>query len=177
MKQETKDYIELVAASVREKFNSPTPIYDITTLINRMGGIVETSTLEELTTKGKVKKQGNRFLIRYFDRFDSQKETNWNVACTLGHIVLHLRWGTNPKHWYKFPDADLIINANDAQKEQAELFAMELLLPAEHLEIMFDEVTGDSELLGFDVLDVLAEYFTVPTLRIFQRLTDLELIE
>ena len=177
MKQETKDYIEQVTSEVREKFNSPTPIKDITDLINHMGGIVESSSLEELNTKGTVKKQGGRFLIRYFDRFGSQKEANWIVAVTLGHILLHLRWGTNPKHWCKFPDADLIIHATDAQKEQAELFAMNLLLPAEHLEVMFDEVTGDRDLLGFDDLDVLAEYFAVPTLKIYQRLTDLQMIE
>ena len=111
MKQETKDYIEQVTSEVREKFNSPTPIKDITDLINHMGGIVESSSLEELNTKGTVKKQGGRFLIRYFDRFGSQKEANWIVAVTLGHILLHLRWGTNPKHWCKFPDADLIIHA------------------------------------------------------------------
>ena len=177
MKQETRDYIEQVAYSLRASCNVPTPIRDIETLIENMGGTLEPANTKTVIQMGKVKKEGNKFAIRYMDKIEFQKDINWVVAVTIGHLVLHLRWGTNPKHWHSLPDANFIMRPDDSQAEQAYLFAMELLLPKAHLEEKFDEVTGDREELGFADLDVISDYFVVPTLYVYKRLMALGLIE
>ena len=177
MKKHTENNIEYLANAIRELCSIKGPITNMQTVLAHMDATADAVPYLDLLNNGRIIKRGDQFSIRYLDRLNNSKDVNWLVARTLGHIILHFGWGIDLKRWRSIPDANIFIKASLLQDEQAEQFAMELLLPEDVLEPLFDIVTGEKEEISFDDLDIIADYFNVPTIKIFRRLTELDLIE
>ena len=177
MKQSTKNHIAYLASSTRELCSIEGPIKNIQTILSHMDSKVEGVPYKELARNGRIIKHGNKFIIRHLDKLDNPKDINWLVARTLGHIILHFGWGTDLSRWRNLPNGKFHIDSSPKPFKEAELFAMELMLPYNELRDMFNLVTGKRDVIGFDDMDILADYFEVPTIKIYQRLMDLGLIE
>ena len=177
MNQKTEKHIAYLATAIRDLCSIEGPIKDIQAILSHMDSKVEGVPCKELTHNGRIIKCGDEFIIRHLDMLDNPKDVNWLVARTLGHIVLHLGWGTDLNRWRTLPDVKFYINPSSEMFREAELFAMELLLPSDELESMLEVVTGKRDEFGFDELDILGDYFAVPTIKIYQRLLALDVIE
>ena len=151
LSDKVKELISEMAEEVREVYGITTPIVNIKQIVRNIGGdIIEKNNSYyecKLRRTSKI-----RFVIEIpMDRSEGAK--NFLIAHELGHLFLHLGFGT--KLWEEqFGEYD---NKNTYYDHQANEFAYSFLMPKQEYKIIMDKYTNGNQVNTKKI----AEYFNV----------------
>lgn len=129
MNNETREYISLVANTVREVYNIATPIKDMSLVVEKIGGEIK-ETDEPYDFDGVIRKSGDNSFLIEISKNQSEQRKNFTIAHELGHLFLHMGYGTNEDVW-KNQDVVYQRFGTSEQEYQANEFAAALLMPRE----------------------------------------------
>lgn len=150
----SKRIISELTADIIKTFDIEYPILDIENVVKEIGGsMIENS---ELVGSSELHKICNIPMILYNPR---TKNKNFSVAQSLGHLFLHWRYCIDETHWVSLPDKSCYKINDVSEVYQANLFARELLMPADH----FKKVAEKHTVNGVINTSGVANYFAINT--------------
>lgn len=164
MKEETKRFIEKLTNTIKLEYNITSPIKDIDSIVESLGGKVKTEKFDR-TFEGSIKRVGlDNFEIRVSPE-DSEFSRNVFIAKDLGHLFLHMGFRTDNELWEKQSLSEYRFFDNCDAFLQADLFANNFLIPKEELLESFKKIFH-TEKISYDSLDRISKYFNVPKSRV-----------
>lgn len=173
MKESTKKYISMMAESVGAAYKlisgKEVPI-DMYKLVSFFGGSITAEAWFDRFYDGAVMKTGEySFVIR---TSTATAGRNFEIARAFGHIVLHMGFISDHEFWEKQPGNQFIAFNSDEQREQANEFAYDLLMPEkEYRKIVSDNSFGDKIFMSH-----VADYFNVSESIAIKRGMDLNIV-
>ena len=173
MTRETKDYINEVAERIVSHHNSLAPIDNIKSIVEGLGGMVVEKDAFDSVCDAVAMKTGDNTFTLFVAKHQDDDRKRWAIARTLGNVVLHMGFMTNPERWDEQKHEVHRRFNTYAQDEQAVEFAMALLMPkATYLDIVNANTTNN-------VVNVekVAEYFKVSAACVINRGKSLEVLQ
>jgi len=153
MNNSMREMINSLAEDILIEYDIETPIQDIDSIVESLGGTIQT---ELFFSDGAVMKDGNGFKI-IVSPFQDERRRRFTIAHELGHLFLHMGYMTNPKLWEEQRD-NVYHRIGSSEKEyQANEFAAAFLMPRDkYLEKLDEYTVGNTVNTGR-----VAEYFQV----------------
>lgn len=131
MNNETREYISLVADKVREVYKIATPIESMSLVVKQIGGEIK-ETDEPRDFDGIIRKSNNNSFLIEISKNQSEQRKNFTIAHELGHLFLHMGYGTDEDVWKNQKEEVAFQRFGTSEQEyQANEFAADLLMPRE----------------------------------------------
>lgn len=153
------DLINLVAQEVRKVFDISVPIENIDEVVNRMGGVIESTNDMPANMEGYIRKNssGDGFII-YVSDDQIPARRIFTIAHELGHLFLHMGYMINQEKWKDCGDEPIYRRGENSTIEyQANEFAAAFLMPEELYREQVEKHTNDNRIN----IQAIAEYFNV----------------
>lgn len=146
-----KHLIESLTKDVLQNFNIQIPILNIDETVNRLGGTIHNSSDDGIMKCG----SSFKILVAYHQ---DKRTRKFFIARQLGHLFLHMGYGTAPGLWEKQQD-NVPYKSNDVEREwHANWFAFSFLMPKEeYSQVMNEHTLGDNKVNTSKI----AKYFDV----------------
>lgn len=153
----TRKYINDLAERILLVYGITIPITNIEDIVGQMGGYVEEKYGFDDLCDGTIRKVGaNQFCIA-ISPFQNEQRKSFTIAHELGHLFLHMGYGTDQKLW-EIQDQTIYRRFGTSEQEyQANEFAAAFLMPMDIYKQKIDEYSvGDK----VDISEV-ASFFNV----------------
>ena len=169
MNSETKDFIKELVNDIVSEYDIKIPIDNIADVIKKMGGTIEERACFNELVEGTIKRIDNEHFVIAVAKHLSANDKNYLIAAELGHLFLHLGFGTDQSHWESVPTNEFIRFKTLTQDYQANEFAACLLLPEELYLKKLKEYENED---GINI-HAVAKYFNVSLAEVIDRGKDL----
>lgn len=155
------EIIELIwkiAENIREDLNFKRTKRILRELIKEIGGeVIETDNLIELYERTVEKTSKNHFKIFVYNGFRTIENENFIIAKEIGHLILHIGFGT--EKWESIPKGKIILKNVDYDtiETEKEEFALAFLMPKkEYRDFLYKNKKNNT----IDI-KIIAKYFKV----------------
>lgn len=149
--------INELAKDILTVYEINTPIYDIESVVKKIGGRICDSTHLSFLTDGTVKKENDSFLIT-IPASQTSARRNFTIAHELGHLFLHMGYQINEELWEKSDNLMFNEYINPEKELEANEFAVAFLMPKEeYIRVAEENSEGNTVFIR-----KVAEYFNVP---------------
>lgn len=146
MNNTTREYINKVADLVRDYYQIRTPIEDMISVVEKIGGRICEENDFDNSYDGSIKKSGeNSFLIR-ISRNQNEQRKNFTIAHELGHLFLHMGYRTNEEVWESQGEKEYRRFGTTEQEYQANEFAAALLMPVKEYKEVINELAENNRI-------------------------------
>ena len=136
-----KKLINDLAIEVINLYEISIPISDIDLVVKRMGGKVFEDPSMTSISDGKIRKTRNSSFEISVSPFQTEERRNFTIAHELGHLFLHMRFGT--ERWKQQICTPYYSN-DSMYNYQADKFALSFLMPQiEYKRIMDKNTEGN----------------------------------
>ena len=147
-----------IAENIREELNFKREKRTLKELIKEIGGeVIEADNLIELYERTVEKTSKNHFKIFVYNGFRTIENENFIIAKEIGHLILHIGFGT--EKWENIPKGKIILkNVNyDTIETEKEEFALAFLMPKrEYKDFLYKNKKNNT----IDI-KIIAKYFKV----------------
>ncbi|MCI7098847.1 MAG: ImmA/IrrE family metallo-endopeptidase [Lachnospiraceae bacterium] len=153
----TKRYINDLAQRILSVYQITIPITNIEDIVRRMGGYIEEKYGFDDLCDGTIRKvEADHFCIA-ISPFQNEQRKAFTIAHELGHLFLHMGYGTDRKLWEEQDETVYRRFGTSNQEYQANEFAAAFLMPIDVYKQKLEEYSvGDK----VDISKV-ADYFNV----------------
>lgn len=180
MQQETLKYIEKITNIVRNRYDVHIPVDNIDSLIEKMGGTVieDSERLKEsedpdMVMAGAIEKYSDRAFTIVIRSYEKEEQRSYAVANLLGFLILHKGYLLPDDTWSEQDEHRLQTFDTAEQENQADAFAMMLLMPKEeYIEAVMRYAKDDGRIS----IKKLAGYFHISTSQVERRGKDLGIL-
>ena len=170
----TRKYISELAQRVMDVYNIKTPIVDMESIVQRLGGTIEEKSDFDDLCDGTIQKSGKSNFKITISPYQNNQRKNFTIAHELGHLFLHMGFGVDPDLWSRqlflhmgFMTDRKLWNTQDEkvygrfgtseQEYQANEFAAALLMPENIYKDILDEHSRGNKVN----MNEVAKYFKV----------------
>lgn len=152
---EIRKLINDIAEGVREIYGIATPIIDIDQIVRKMGGdVIEDPTIDNLSD-GRIRKIDEESFIIEVSPFQSEERRNFTIAHEIGHLFLHMGYGT--ERWGEQDSISYYRSGNSKLEYQSNEFAAVFLMPQQDYKREMDKHTEGNLVNTYEI----AKYFHV----------------
>ena len=137
----TRKYISELAQRVMDVYNIKTPIVDMESIVQRLGGTIEEKSNFKIT----------------ISPYQNNQRKNFTIAHELGHLFLHMGFMTDRKLWNTQDEKVYGRFGTSEQEYQANEFAAALLMPENIYKDILDEHSRGNKVN----MNEVAKYFKV----------------
>lgn len=148
--------INELAKDILTVYEINTPIYDIESVVKKIGGRICESTHLSFLTDGTVKKENDSFSITIPASQANSARRNFTVAHELGHLFLHMGYQINEELWRKSDNLVFNRHGNSERELEANEFAAFLMPKEEYIRVAEENSEGNTVFIR-----KVAEYFNV----------------
>lgn len=139
LSSEVRELINDIAEGVREIYNITTPIIDIDQTVRNIGGdVIEDPTIDSLSD-GRIRKVDEESFIIEVSPFQSEERRNFTIAHEIGHLFLHMGYGT--ERWREQDNISYYRSGNSKLEYQSNEFAAVFLMPQQEYKEIMDRYT------------------------------------
>lgn len=158
MNNEMRTQINALAEDIIKLFDIPTPIDDMSAVVEALGGELQVDMNVGSFSDGKIecKNTNSKFLIKV-PYGQSKSRKNFTIAHEIGHLFLHMGYLIDEELWEESQKAIFYRQGNSETELQANEFAAALLMPRKKYKEILDEFTVDNYVL----ISKVADYFNV----------------
>lgn len=153
----TRKYISVLAQRVMDTYDIKPPITDMEAVVRKFGGTIRLKEDFDEVCDGTIQKVGDNGFVIAISPFQSEQRKSFTIAHELGHLFLHMGFGTDINLWKQQNQAVYRRFGTTEQEYQANEFAASLLMPENQYKQVLDRFTQN------DCVDMskVAEYFKV----------------
>lgn len=152
-----RDRINELAEDILKIYEVGTPIVDIESVVEKIGGRICESTQLGFLTDGNVKKENDSFFITIPASQATSTRRNFTIAHELGHLFLHMGYQIDQQLWEESDNIVFNRHGNSEIELEANEFAAAFLMPKEEYIRVADVYSeGNTVFIG-----KVAEYFNV----------------
>ena len=153
----TRKYISELAQRVMDVYNIKTPIVDMESIVQRLGGTIEEKSDFDDLCDGTIQKSGKSNFKITISPYQNNQRKNFTIAHELGHLFLHMGFMTDRKLWNTQDEKVYGRFGTSEQDYQANEFAAELLMPENIYKDILDEHSRGNKVN----MNEVAKYFKV----------------
>lgn len=159
MNQEKRKLIDEFVDMILKNYNIIIPISDIEKVVENIGGKIK---IDRNVPDGRIEKSENNFVVFVSDNNFNVARTRFTIAHELGHLFLHMGYGT--QDWEENNTKSYNRLGSSEDESDANEFAASFLMPASEYKKQIDKLVIEED--GKKIVDItkIADFFGVSTL-------------
>lgn len=158
MNNEMRTQINALAEDIIKIFDIPTPIENMSAVVESLGGKLQEDMAIGSFSDGKIEREeaDSKFSIKIpYGQSESRK--NFTVAHELGHLFLHMGYLIDAELWENSRKVTFYRKGNSEIELQANEFAVAFLMPRKKYKEVLDKYSEGNYVL----ISKVADYFNV----------------